>query len=779
MSRFLGKFFKYFFFLLILCLIGISIFLWTFNLNRYKGMIASRATAALGRTVEIKDASLKVSLIPTVKLKGVTIANADGFGKEPFVQIEEMEATLSLPSLIKDQKIDLMDFYLGNTAIRLQEKDGRNNWTFTSLKTSPAAKAADTGTNGPNYLETLNVGTLKATQVRVSYLKGYAEQKIAVTDFSMQQLKVFSGRFFYQNYTADVSGVLNNVTDLILQKPDYLFNLSVKAFDADIKVSGRIGDVKTFSNLVIDVTAQGKGLNKTIAAAVGEKTAVPSFLDGAWQTGFLVQGDLSHLTIPRMSVSLADGQITQSGSGVLKDLSAALSWSLKSDMTLNDGKSARQIGLKPLTFSCEATGGKDEITLSKAALTAGKTDIGITARVQPTAVPTVEGSAVSEYFDLNDLVFDDDLTNDAVSSETKTTNGGLLSEKRIDFSALTKIKGKMNLDFTHVRLPAEVGSYAGIKTTVSLDKGLMTVKPLTVDVMGGQITGSVQVNAAVSPATVKTDLTATALNLDTIKAMLPYLKGGKINASATLTAAGDSPRQLAAGLNGRVTAEMSTADITNRNFTRLLKATDLFPGKDQTDFAYSEADVKNELVCGAVNMTFKDGLADLNKNIAVETSSVNFVLSGRVDLKKETLSVSITPSLGRANPKVNQTLELTQNLVVEGPFDNLKVNTRQSVKNTAVATVKNVAEKLLDKQAAKIGLDTATQTAVTAAEPYTLCEAALGRRMVLRADTEEDTTPVVQPTRQTVAAKTAEPLNPKDQLKQQLFDSLSEVLKKK
>ena len=780
MSWFLRKFFKYLFLFLILCLIGIGIFLATFDLNRYRGMITSRASAALGRPVEIQEASLKISIIPTVKLKGVKVGNATGFGEEPFVQIEEMEATLSLPALIKEHKIDFMDFYLGATSVHLQEKDGQNNWTFAAPRPASAVKTADTAAaTGVNYLETLNIGTLKITRLQVSYVKGTAEQKMSVTDFSMQQLKVFSGRFFYQNYAADVSGVLNNVMDLVLQKPDYLFNLAIKAMDAEIKVSGRIGDIKTFSNLVFDVTAQGADLNKTIAAT-GEKVVIPAFLGGAWQTSFLVQGDLKQLMVPRMSVSLADGQITQSGSGAFKNLTGALTWSVKGDVALKDGSVARQIGLKPLSLSWDASGDGANITLSSAALTAGKTDVVVQAGIQLQAIPKIDGSAVSEYFDLNDLIFDEGLTDAdwAATPKTNAPKGSLFSDQKIDFSVLKKVNGKMNFDLAHVRLPSDMGSYAAVKAMLSLDKGVMTVKPLTVAMMNGQITGSVQVNAGVTPATLKADLRANTLNLDAIKAMSSYLKGGKINATIDLSSAGQSVRQLAAGLNGRITAEVSTADITSRNFTQLLKATDLFPGKEQNNFSYSEADVENKLICGAVNMMFKNGVADLKKNIAVETSSVNFVVSGLVNLKDETLSVSMTPSLGRANPKVNQALELTQNLVVEGAFDNLKINTRQSIQNTAVAAAQNVAAKLLDKQMGKGGAVSDAQN-TNRVVPYALCEAALGRRMVLRADNEETARPVEQPAQPTVAVVQPEPMSPKDQLKQQLFDSLSQVLKKK
>ena len=189
MSRFFGKLFNYFLIFLVLCVVGGAIFLWTLDLNRYKDLIVRKASEALGRQVEIQSIALKVSLIPTVKLSGLKVANVKGLGTDPLLKVDEMEVTLSLPALIKDQKIELMDFSLGTADVVLIEKNGQNNWTFGKEKSKKREKTGTTPVES-NYLSQLHIGDLKIKRLAVIYTQNDQIQKVAVTDFSMQQMKV-------------------------------------------------------------------------------------------------------------------------------------------------------------------------------------------------------------------------------------------------------------------------------------------------------------------------------------------------------------------------------------------------------------------------------------------------------------------------------------------------------------------------------------------------------------------------------------------------------------
>ena len=65
------KFLKIFFILLLFLLIGIGIFLWTFDLNTYRGYIERKVSTALGTPVRIGSLSMKLSLIPTIEVQNI------------------------------------------------------------------------------------------------------------------------------------------------------------------------------------------------------------------------------------------------------------------------------------------------------------------------------------------------------------------------------------------------------------------------------------------------------------------------------------------------------------------------------------------------------------------------------------------------------------------------------------------------------------------------------------------------------------------------------------
>ena len=56
---------------ILLLVIGVAVFLLTFDLNSYRQMISTKMTEALGREVSIGKLEMKLSLIPTIKIKNI------------------------------------------------------------------------------------------------------------------------------------------------------------------------------------------------------------------------------------------------------------------------------------------------------------------------------------------------------------------------------------------------------------------------------------------------------------------------------------------------------------------------------------------------------------------------------------------------------------------------------------------------------------------------------------------------------------------------------------
>jgi len=88
------------------------------------------ATDSLGRDV-ILAGDIRLQVLPQLQVRAqdARIANAPGFGEEPFAQMQEMRVSVGLIPLLQRQ-IEIEEFVLVDPVIRLQSNTSGNNWTF-------------------------------------------------------------------------------------------------------------------------------------------------------------------------------------------------------------------------------------------------------------------------------------------------------------------------------------------------------------------------------------------------------------------------------------------------------------------------------------------------------------------------------------------------------------------------------------------------------------------------------------------------------------------------
>lgn len=88
------------------------------------------ASEALGRDVVLAgDIGLQILPSVQVRAQNASIANADGFGEAPFAEMAELRVSLALFPLITRQ-VQVEEFVLIEPVIRLESRNGTNNWTF-------------------------------------------------------------------------------------------------------------------------------------------------------------------------------------------------------------------------------------------------------------------------------------------------------------------------------------------------------------------------------------------------------------------------------------------------------------------------------------------------------------------------------------------------------------------------------------------------------------------------------------------------------------------------
>lgn len=112
--------------LLVVASVAIALF---FDLNDYKPRIVALVKDKTGRDLTI-DGDIKAILLPKpgVKVGAIALANAGGFGPEPFASIESGEASIKLLPLIQ-KKLELDSVSIQGLALNLaRDKSGKPNW---------------------------------------------------------------------------------------------------------------------------------------------------------------------------------------------------------------------------------------------------------------------------------------------------------------------------------------------------------------------------------------------------------------------------------------------------------------------------------------------------------------------------------------------------------------------------------------------------------------------------------------------------------------------------
>ncbi|MFE1816570.1 AsmA family protein [Metapseudomonas otitidis] len=149
---------------LVAVLVGLGVFIATFDWNRIKAPLNERVSAALGRPFAIRG-DLSVSWQrepiepglrawvpwPHVKAEDLVLGNPEWAGEGPFASLARVELSLSpLPLLWKTVSIPRIDLTEPRADLRRQAH-GRNNWTFDTPQQdgdAPSAWTLDIGAIG-------------------------------------------------------------------------------------------------------------------------------------------------------------------------------------------------------------------------------------------------------------------------------------------------------------------------------------------------------------------------------------------------------------------------------------------------------------------------------------------------------------------------------------------------------------------------------------------------------------------------------------------------------
>lgn len=250
-----------------------------FDPNSFRGKLSSEIKDRYHRDLSVGDIKLGIFPWLHVKISNVSVSNGEGFSKDPFAQVGELELGVKLMPLLKERKIEATAISLTDLSLHL-EKDskGASNWEdFTKAKDDKKDEEKDKSNS--IELKNVDISGVDLKNITLHYSDAQSGKSYAVDhlNFKTGALKV-GQPFDIESSLALSSKSPEALIDLKL-KTTVLANFDAKTYslsnlklDADLSggaVPGGKQTVNLVGNAFFD---QGKGtllLSKAELQAAG------------------------------------------------------------------------------------------------------------------------------------------------------------------------------------------------------------------------------------------------------------------------------------------------------------------------------------------------------------------------------------------------------------------------------------------------------------------------------------------------------------------------------
>jgi AsmA protein len=226
--------------------IGIGIFLATFDPNAYAPELVSAIETATGRPFTVGSRiSIALSFTPTIQADDVSLANPPGFPDANFLTLRHVEARIALFPLFS-HRVDIQRLLLDGPVVTLETSpNGQANWDFSKPAPPPSGQAAP-------------------AQTQASPSRHYK--------VTLESVEILAGGLILKNPQGTKTGALT-LTDLTGAADSASAPLNVNAEAAyngiPFTVSGRLGPIERFSGIgygpwPVDLSLAGTGATATI-----------------------------------------------------------------------------------------------------------------------------------------------------------------------------------------------------------------------------------------------------------------------------------------------------------------------------------------------------------------------------------------------------------------------------------------------------------------------------------------------------------------------------------
>ncbi len=261
-------------------------------------------------------------------------------------------------------------------------------------------------------------------------------------------------------------------------------------------------------------------------------------------------------------------------------------------------------------------------------------DISGTATYEkPGAIPKLSARLNSRLLDVTPFM--------GKSKKPEKKSDRIFSKAPLPLKPLRSLDADLRLDAN--RLKDGDMELTRVHVALKLQNGRLDIAPAGAALAGGTLDLKASLDAARREPVLDMELVGKHIVLG----QLPQLKkdsrleGGSTDIRIVGRGTGTSMAAIMGSLNGSFLVQVGPGKIPNKGIN--LAGADLLLETFGKLNPLSSKEPTSALDCAVVNFKIKDGLAKTDKGIAIETSKVNLVGSGGINLKTEALDLGIRP----------------------------------------------------------------------------------------------------------------------------------------
>ncbi len=691
--------------------IGTVALVYLVDWNDFKETIQNQTKKHTGRDLTITG-DLSPSVFPWagISIGEISLANATGFGDQPFAQIGSADVKVKLLPLLR-KEVEVRTVELKGLSVDLQRAaDGTTNWddliqptTTTTTSTEDSSTEVEVE-GGSAAIAALKVGGIDISDANVSWLDVQSGTDAKLSNFSLNTGAIELGKPF----------------DLATE-----FNVASKSMDlaADITGKGEVSvdlenQVYSLTSFTLDTDAKGASFPN------GEMVA---------NLAANINANMLEQRVNVDGLSLAALGLKLSGKVDVTELDQEpkIVAALKSD-TFDPKELMAKLGIEAPTTADAAVLSAASLSMNLAASPSSANLNDLTITLDDTtfngsaSVPSLAGAIPPLRFDFTVDAIDLDRYLPPVSDEpadTTTTAAAPAADGDAPLGIPSDLIRQLDVDGVFKVNKVKISNLTteSIVVPVTASGGKVSINDLQAALYQGKINSNVSLDASQD-----TPRFAVSMNLDGIEAdplLADLLQknsplSGKGGFASNLTTSGDSINAIKAGLNGEFNMAFNDGSVNGVNLGyQIRRAQAAITGKELTE---EDKNVKTDFSALTVSGNFANGVMQ-SDDLDMRSPLLRVGGAGSVDLPKEYIDYTLTTLItGSAEGQGGKDLEALKGVKLNVPIQatfaalaadpagvilkGMRDNIGDNLKNQAKAKadeVKAAAKAKLDAEKAK------------------------------------------------------------------------------